>query len=309
MKSSLFRRLAAPCFAAILLTAVSTAAAQVGQDIRVKSLTLGLVFETTPNPVRERFRPLVEYVAQKLAPAAAIESSVRVMPNAFQLIRLLDEERVDFYIESPYPTYVINRSGAANMILRRWKSGMSDYRSVIVTRKGNGVTRLEDLRGKLIALEDPGSTSGYILPKLLLFNRGFKTAEKAGLDAKSAASEIGYIFAGTEKSVVDHVVQDKVAAGAISNDDLASLDEKTKSQLTILAESESLPRHLVSVRRNLPAPVVNRLKDILLTMDRDDQGAKILRDTDNTTKFDTLPGGEEAFRRRLMEVFKPRISK
>jgi len=48
----------------------------------------------------------------------------------------------------------------------------------------------------------------------------------------------------------------------------------------------------------LPAP-----REILLSMHQDDEGQKILRQTDGTTKFDTLPGGEEAFRRKLNDLY------
>jgi hypothetical protein len=54
---------------------------------------------------------------------------------------------------------------------------------------------------------------------------------------------------------------------------------------------------------------VKRLSDILLNMHQDDEGQKILRQADNTTKFDLLPGGEEAFRRKLLELYRPRVAK
>ena len=50
---------------------------------------------------------------------------------------------------------------------------------------------------------------------------------------------------------------------------------------------------LVSVRKDLSEPDQKCLKEILLNMHQDDEGQKVLRLTDNTTKFDTLPGGEE----------------
>jgi phosphonate transport system substrate-binding protein len=161
----------------------------------------------------------------------------------------------------------------------------------------------------MIAFEDPGSTSGYFLPKLLLFEKRFLVTQKPDRSAKILSGEIGYIFAGSEKDVVNLVREEKVAAGAISNDDYASLDETSKAGLTVLAESGSVPRHLVSVRRNLPEAVTKRLKEILLNMHQDDEGQRILRQTDGTTKFDTLPGGEEAFRRRLNDLYQLRGQK
>jgi ABC-type phosphate/phosphonate transport system substrate-binding protein len=64
-----------------------------------------------------------------------------------------------------------------------------------------------------------------------------------------------------------------------------------------------LPRHLVSVRNDLPPQSAQRLATILETMHEDSTGRQILSDLDNTTKFDSLPGGEEAMRRRLLETF------
>jgi phosphonate transport system substrate-binding protein len=196
--------------------------------------------------------------------------------------------------------------GAAKLLLRRWKGGIGEYRSLIFTNKESGVARLEDLRGKIIAFEDTGSTSGYLLPKLFLLKKGFSMVEKPSAGAKISDREIGYIFADTYKNIASLVVQNKVAAGAISNDDYASVDDTSKASISILGESESVPRHLVSVRKDLPEAMAKRLKEILLGMHQDDAAKKILQHTDNTTKFDLLPGGEETVRRKLVELYRPR---
>ena len=70
-----------------------------------------------------------------------------------------------------------------------------------------------------------------------------------------------------------------------------------------LAETDRLPRHLVSVRKDLDPPLVNRLEKILLSMHQDPQGRRILQRTDGTTKFDEFPGGEPAMRQRLLDTF------
>jgi ABC-type phosphate/phosphonate transport system substrate-binding protein len=64
-----------------------------------------------------------------------------------------------------------------------------------------------------------------------------------------------------------------------------------------------LPRHLLSVRSDLAPGLVSRLEAILLAMHEDAEGRKILQKADGTTKFDLLPGGEAAMRRRLLESF------
>src|SRR5262245_215864 len=158
----------------------------------IKTLTLGAIFQNPREPVEEHFRPLVNYIARKLSPSGEIKGAVTVVSSAAQMTKLLNEQRVDFYMESPYPTYLINQLGAATLLLRRWKGGMAEYHSIIFTAKDGGISRLEDLRGKMIAFEDPGSTSGYFLPKLFLLKKGFAVIEKTNPGAKVSAGEIGY---------------------------------------------------------------------------------------------------------------------
>jgi phosphonate transport system substrate-binding protein len=291
------------------LNATSNAAEKAPQPLNVKSLTMGLVFQNSSEPVPEPLREFVGYVARKLSSTPALSGTVVVAPTASQLVKLLDEKRVDFYMESPYPTYLINRQGAATLLLRRWKGSIAEYRSIIFTNKESGISRVEELRGKMIAFEDAGSTSGYFMPKLLLFNKGLTLTEKPGLDAKVSAKEIAYIFAGSDKNVLNFVLAKKVAAGAFSNDDYAGVGEKEKTAISILAETTNLPRHLVSIRKDLPTPLAKRLKEVLLAMHKDAEGRAILQRTDNTTKFDLLPGGEESMRKKLVELFRPRGKK
>jgi len=285
------------------------ATVECGAQTQTKStntLVLGVVFQGAAQPVQAHFRPLIEYVAHKFSSTTETKGMIIVAPTASQMIKLLEEKRVDLYMESPYPTYLINRLGAARLLLRAWKGGMAEYRSLIFTNKQSGVTDPKELRGKIIAFEDPGSTSGYFLPKLFLLKKGFSMSEQASPESKISAGEIGYIFANTSNEVVRLVLQKKVTAGAFSTDDYAALEDKDKPLISILAETESVPRHLVSVRKDLPEIVVKRLKSILLVMDQDKEGQQILKQTDNTTRFDALPGGEEMVRRKLVELYRPR---
>ena len=163
--------------------------------------------------------------------------------------------------------------------------------------------RLEDLRGKIIGFESPESTSGHFLPKFFLLRSGFKLSEKPKVEAKVFPEEIGYLFANSQKSLVDLVLTNRVAAGAFSDDDYARLDPKRRSDIVVVAETERMPRHLVSVRKDMAPELAERLGEILRSMAEDDEGRRILQKTGDTTKFDLLPEGEDGMRRRLLETF------
>jgi phosphonate transport system substrate-binding protein len=275
---------------------------QTPSRVETKTLTLGIVSQIHQKEIEEHFRDFVGYVAKKLS--SAIEGRIIIAPAPPELAALLADKKVDFYMESPYPTYVINDvHGAGKLLLRRWKGGMAEYRALIFTNRNSATRHLDELRGKIIAFEDPGSTSGYFLPKFFLSRRGLKLSEKTRTEPNVSPGEVGYIFAYSQEVLVDLVLENQVAAGAFSDDDYAALDEKKKSEIAVLAETDRLPRHLLSIRRDLAPPLAKRLEEILLSMNEDPEGRSILERTDATTKFDPLPGGEEGMRRRLLETF------
>ena len=300
-------RLAFVSTLAILLLNLLPGSQAMGQTpgrVEFKTITLGIIAENNQKEIEEHFREFVRYLARKLSSSSAIEGKIAMAPTHARLASFLTERKADFYMESPYPTYLINNVyGAGKLLLRRWKGGMVDYHALIFTTRNGETKRLEDLRGKIIAFEDPGSTSGYFLPKFFLSKRGFKLSEKNQVGANVAAGEVGYIFAHSQDKLVDWVLTKQLAAGAFSNDDHAALNEKKKSDLIILAETDSLPRHVVSVRKDLAPALVNRLEKILVSMHQDAEGRLILQRTGGTTKFDALLGGELAMRQRLLDAF------
>ena len=289
-------------FSSVLLCGAATAPTGSKNDSR--AITLGLISEINQSAIEEHFRDFVRYVARRLAMGPENDAKVIIAPTVFELVKQLEQRRVDFYMESAYPTYTLNYvHNAGKTLLRRWKGGMAEYQSLIITKRDSAVKRLADLRGKTMVFEDPGSTSGYLLAKLFLARNGFKLAEKRGFDANASPADITYTFAYSRRKLMESVLNKQVAAGAISDDDYAGLDSASKSDIAVLAQTEKLPRHLVSVRADLSQQIVARLHDILIAMHDDPEGQKILKKTDQTTKFDRLPGGEEALRKRLLDSF------
>ncbi|HWH77340.1 MAG TPA: phosphate/phosphite/phosphonate ABC transporter substrate-binding protein [Candidatus Binatus sp.] len=301
------RRLWLTAGSIVLLVGVTLraeATAQTTIKSESQSITLGLVSEVDKAAIENHFRELVNYVARKLSPASTVNGKVVVASSQLDLVKLLQQRQVDFYLESVYPTYTINYvHGAGKTLLRRWKGGQAEYQSLIFAKRDSGIRRLDDLRGKTIVFEDPGSTSGFLSPKFLLQRNGLKLTELRPSDANSSAEVEQYFFAHSQNKLLDAVFSNQAAAGAFSDDDLANLSETNKSQITVLAQTDRLPRHLVSIRSDLPPAVISRLEAVLLAMHEDDEGRRILANTDQTAKFDRLPGGEEALRKRLLDSF------
>ncbi|MBM4260352.1 MAG: phosphate/phosphite/phosphonate ABC transporter substrate-binding protein [Deltaproteobacteria bacterium] len=289
--------------AVVLASSLWTGQATSSPDSR--RLVLGMVSEINQSEIKEHFAEFVAHVAKRLYPEAGnSRGRVTVAPTPFGLAKLLEQRRVDFYLESVYPTYTINYvHNVGKTVLRRHKSGQAEYQSLIFAHRNGPIKRLDDLRGKTIVFEDSGSTSGYLLPKLFLQKQGFKLVEKRGYDPNGAPAVVGYVFAYAQDKLVDLVRRGEAQAGAFSDDDYAGLSDAVKAELVVLAQTERLPRHLVSVRADLDVKLANRIEEILLGMADEDAGRRILARIDRTTKFDRLPGGEAALKRRLLDTF------
>src|SRR5918992_1633744 len=173
----------------------SDASAQLPNVRQTKTITLGLVSEVNQKEISDHFSDFARYVARKSFSGTQADGAVVVTRTLPELAKLLEQDKVDYFMESPYPTYLINHvHAAAKLLLRRWKGGKAEYRSLIATNKDIGTARLQDLRGKIIAFEDPESTSGYFLPKFFLQRNGFKLSPVTTPSASVPPTQIGYVF-------------------------------------------------------------------------------------------------------------------
>ena len=301
------RRLSVIAIAALLSGAIrgSNAAGQTPNRVEVRTLSLGIVSEVHQKEIEEHYRDFVGYVARKLSAASDVEAKVIIASTPPELAKLLGQQKVDFYMESTYSTYVINDvQGAGKLLLRRWQRGKPEYQSLIFTKRNSGVNRLDDLRGKIIVFEDPESTSGYFLPKFFLLEERIQTFGERPIGRERCAGRDWLYFCLVSREarrLGSDRIRRQVELSATTT--MPSSTRRQKRTIGVLAQTERLPRHLVSIRKDMAPALADRLKAILLSMSEDDEGRKILQKTGETTKFDMLPEGEEGMRRRLLETF------
>ncbi len=221
----------------------------------------------------EHFSPLAEYLAENLSDYGYTSGRVIVSSDLETMMGYLESGEVDIYFDSPYPSLEVYEKIGAIPLLRRWKSGVSEYHTVIVTLKGGEIEDLDDLMGKMIAYDHPASTSGYLLPT-----------------------------AYGEETEAAWVIKGKVAAAAFSNGDLEDLHVEQQEQLTTLAQTPSVPRNIVLAWPGMDEKLQSRIIELLLELHQTPEGTAILETFENTSKFDSLPWG---LMETLQELFAP----
>jgi len=250
-------------------------------------LTLGFI-SSSPMEESRRFSPLASYLARQLQSEGIGEGNVVAANSIEAMASLLRMSQADIYIDGFFPTKAVSRLSGSKLLLRRWKDGGSDYKSVIFTRKDSRIAILEHVGGKVIAFDEPFSSSGYFVPKVELLKIAFLVLPDQPGAAPVKGDEVRYVFSRGDTNTIYKVANGEVAAGAVDDQKYHAL-AKNLDGLKILHETASFPRQIVSYRADFPVKLLTKIKNVLLNMTRTEEGRKVLREFDNTTKFDEIP--------------------
>lgn len=286
-------------------TAVPTATPSPEPTIAApRALVLGEISDN-PEKKTKQFQSLADYLGANLSQFGITSGEVKIAPDLDTMVQWLKDGTVDMYFASPYPAMIVSDQAGAQIILRRWKDGVSEYKSLILVRKDSGIQSLADLKGRVIAFDNPDSTTAYMLPLTYMIEAGLKTVELPSADSAVPTDAVGYVFALDQDTITDWLISGKVSAGAFSDLDLIDdVPAEVRDQLVILAESEPLPRYLTLTRAGMDPAMVEAIKALLMSLDQTPEGLEILKTNEKTAKFDEVPNAQAmlARMRQLYEI-------
>lgn len=251
-------------------------------------LVFGRVYDDPVRAIKDR-QEFVDYLAKKLAPVGIAGGRILVVDKMHLLAQALTTGNVDLFHDSVVPTMVLSKRAGSVPLLRQWKYAESDYAGIVVVKKNSGINTLADLKGKVIGFDEPHSTSASVLPRMFLEEQKLKLVEIKS-PGTIRLDVVGYVY-GEDGSAVNRLVTDRVDAAASIDREVERLKPEVRENLKIIGRTISVPRQILSVRKDLDSRVVKALKEILLNMEKDPEGQKVLKRQQNTTKFDEIPSG------------------
>ena len=258
-----------------------------------KSLVIGRL-PSDAHQAYKQIKPMVDYVADRLADLGITGGSVLMAKNHEEMLRYLREGKVDWVQKGVFEALIYNREAGAEIALRSWRLGVPNYHTVMFARKDGQIASLKDLVGKKIAFEDPGSTSAFFVPSAILKRANFQLLELSSSKEKTPAGTIGYVFAGDELSITTWVHRGLVDAGAYHNQNWTNPEENPgamKKDLKVFYEGKPMPRMVELLRGTLEPNVKARIKKVLLRAHQDPGATNALQAYGpRTAKFDEFVG-------------------
>lgn len=292
----------------------STSESSVSQNnLKPKTITVGSISFTLKEEV-ETFQPFMDYLAQKLTEKEGHPYVGRVMVATSMdgMIDLLKKGKVDLYIDSPFPVLYVSKYSGSVPFLRRWKKGRDQYHSVVFVRKDSGLKTVQDLKGHVLAFDEPFSTSGYLLPKAVLLKEGLILKKVSNTKEVVSPDEIGFVFSNDDENTMFWVLKKKVDAGVMDDAHFKRYAGVKIDELKVVGRSVNVPRHVVAYRKNISLDLVREIENILVEMDQSEMGKKVLYDFQKTSKIDRFPLGVEKSLdpvRNMMQFIEGEINK
>ncbi|MFC3630509.1 phosphate/phosphite/phosphonate ABC transporter substrate-binding protein [Paracoccus angustae] len=169
------------------------------------------------------------------------------------------------------------------------------YRAVLITRADSPIADVEGLKGSVLGLADPASTSGNLLPRMVfgevvgtgpdLENYFSKVVYTGGHDQSALAVKEGRV---DDAFVATHRLDNVIDRGLASTEDYR-----------VLWQSDIIPQDPMVMRGDLCDDVKAQIKDAFLTL-HEDPASQPFFDGINSTKFVPMTDADYDIIRKLV---------
>jgi len=287
-KSGLYRAfIALICILSISIAAPQNSAASqensTGDYQKPQKLVIGLLPEKNNFEQRKRFEAFARYIARHLD----IDVHLYTLPHYSSIFEAFDGGLINAAFWGSF-SYVLSRDIVSVELLARplWPDGSSTYRGNIFVRKDSGIRSVADMEGKTLVLVDKATTAGYLYPVSFMKEHNIN-------DIENFFSRV--YFSGTHDGSAWAVYKTEVDVGAGKDgvfQALAAEYPQFKEQMVVLAESPELPSNAIGVRSDMDKAFKERLRDLLLSLDKSKEGRAALKDM-GAVKF--IPASDEDY--------------
>jgi phosphonate transport system substrate-binding protein len=253
----------------LLAQSAAGACALLAVPAMAQTETLRLAFIPQENP--QKLLGDIEAITGWLSAEIGVEVEGFVTIDHAAAVEALRTGDADISFMGALPFVLAEAEIGAVPLLSEIYRGSPSYTGRVFVRRDSGIETLADLRGRDIAFADPVSESGYLYP--------LAEFERAGLIASLADADTFFgrmFFAGGYQQAMQAMAEGLVdAAGASQFADLL-LSPDQQSQVTWIAESETIPSHVVIARPGLDAEVQASFVAAMLRLN-EDENSEMLR--------------------------------
>jgi len=232
-----------------------------------QEILIGLIPEQNVFRQRERYSVLKQYLADRLGVTVTLTSLSRYG----NIVERFSSEKLDGAFFGSFTYALAHHQLGVEPIARPINiDGASTYRGYLFVRKDSGIRTASDMRGRRFAFVERATSAGYLFPLAYL-----KTQHVENVPAYLGET----FFSGSHDAAILAVLSWDADIGAVKStiyDQMAKENPRIGRELQVLSASEVFPENCLAVRKDLDPNLKRALKQALLDMGNDSEGASAL---------------------------------
>ncbi|MEK7788614.1 MAG: phosphate/phosphite/phosphonate ABC transporter substrate-binding protein [Planctomycetota bacterium] len=241
---------------------------QVFSQSSQQKILIGILPEMNVFKQKQRFKLLGEYLSKK----TGVTVEFTILSRYGNIIERFTAEKMDgAFFGSFTGALAIQKLGVVPLARPVNLDNTSTYHGYLFVRKDSGIKSVKDMKGKRMAFVEKATTAGYIFPLAYLRENGITDVEHFFSES---------FFAGSHDAAISAVLNRKADVGAAKHsiyDRVRKDDPRVDQYLVILAESPRVPSNGLCVRKGIDNGLKQKLKEALLGLHKDPEGANVLK--------------------------------
>lgn len=252
------------CMVILALTASSISLAKDLGYSGTDELVVGIFPRRSPSSTVRMYRPLVDYLQASLG----IEVKLEPAKNYAKFIQHLSEGRYDLVHLNQTQYIQAHSQSGYQVVAQNEEFGQPYIKSAIFSKADSPIHKLTDLKGKrIIFWGDQSAMVSYIVPTVMLREAGLK---KGDYEEKFAINPPNAVVA------VHKGLSDAAGAGEVAIMLPMVKNIIDVSSLRKLAVGDALPHLPWAMKGELPAELIQKTTQLLLSLDQTERGKRAL---------------------------------
>lgn len=231
-------------------------------------LLIGLIPEMNVFKQKERFRLLGDYLSKN----TGVKVKFTILSRYGNIMDRFTSENMDgVFFGSFTGALAIEKLGVVPLARPVNLDGTASYRGYLFVRKDSKIRDVRGMKGRKMVFVEKATTAGYLFPLAYLNERGIKD-----MDHFFGST----YFAGSHDAAIYAVLEGQADIGAAKHsiyDRMKADDSRVARDLVIIAESPWVPSNGLCVRKGLDEGLKRKLRQALLGLDKDPEGAAVLQ--------------------------------
>lgn len=216
----------------------------------------------------DHMRGLFDAVSSHLSEHLKVQMRFILAADYQTMGRLMDGQMVDIAWFTPASYRRIGKKVGAVAICKPFRRGRGTYRPVMLVRKNDPAKTLLDLKGRTMAYVERNSTSGFVVPNLMLLELGVPDPL-----AFFGKVEFTYGHQNSMRGVASGKFDACSVYEGLPEEMLPELGDAFKK----IGMGPEVPNDPIAVRGGMEAATIDRIRDLMLTMERYESGRKALQ--------------------------------